>query len=104
MQKDALDALRLQLEGQIQDKEVMLVPETVRAPLIPTVLLTTCAVAVVAKNQNTQAELEAVRARHAKEVLDLKTVIAERDDRIGETRENALALETDVNTVGSMRD
>jgi len=38
--------------------------------------------------------------RHAKEVLDLKTVIAERDDRLNETRENALALESDVNTVG----
>ena len=50
-----------------------------------------------------QSELEALRVRHAKEVLDLKTVIAERDDRLNETRENALALESDVNTVRTPR-
>ena len=52
--------------------------------------------------KRTQAELEALRVRHAKEILDLKTVIAERDDRLSETRENALALESDVNTVRTL--
>ena len=37
--------------------------------------------------------------RHSKEVLDLKTTIAERDDRLAEVRENALALEADISTV-----
>ena len=46
-----------------------------------------------------QAELETLRVRHAKELLDLKAVIAERDDRLNDTRENAVALEGDVNTV-----
>lgn len=100
MQKDALDALRLQLEGQLQDKEV-----AGARPATDAVGRGACSQLLFASNsrwRSAQAEIETLRVRHSKEVLDLKSTIAERDDRLAEVRENALALEADINTVRAL--